>query len=110
MLPKTLADLAPWLENQTGIGAVLWAWSHAPGNADYMVVTQDQDSTFFAGGNAERAERGYVDVFTRTDGFAVKAVVETALKASGWQWVHQSVQFENETGLTHHEWRVSWLG
>lgn len=109
--PTNLADLATYLERETGIETVLWAWSHAPGGADYMVVTQDQDATFYAAeGNAERAQRGFVDVFTRSDGFAVKNTVEAALKESGWQWFHRSVQFEQETGLVHHDWGVAWLG
>ena len=108
--PTNLAELATYLETATGIETALWAWDHAPGNADYMIVTQDEDSTFFAGGNAENAQRGFVDVFTRTDGFAVKATVEAALRASGWHWSHRSAQFESETRLTHHDWSVAWLG
>lgn len=111
MNPKNLAELAQYLESETKIRAVLWAWDHAPGGEDYLVITQDTDSTFFAGGrNVERAQRGFVDVFTRTDGFAVKAAVEAALASSGWTWSHRSVQFEDDSGLTHHDWSVSWLG
>jgi hypothetical protein len=87
----------------------MWAWSSAP-KGDYGVVSQDVDSTFFAGGNAERATTGYVDYFTRTDGETVKTTIETALKKSGWEWNHNSVQFEPETGFVHHEWKVRNLG
>lgn len=107
--PKNLAELATWFETTTGISTALWAWSHAP-SGTYAVVTQDDDATFFASGNAERAQRGFVDVFTRSDGFAVKQTVEAALAASGWEWYHRSAQYENETGLVHHDFAVVWLG
>lgn len=107
--PTSLSALATWLTAQTQIQFALWAWAHAPGGT-YGVVTMDQDSTFFAGGNAEHASRGYVDIFCRSDGFTEKSAVEDALNASGWHWWHSAVQFEEDTGTTHHTWSVAWLG
>lgn len=109
MNPNTLPLLSDYIAEQTEIPMAVWAWAHAPAGT-YGTVTGDQDSTFFAGGNAERATRGYVDVFCRSDGFAEKALVETALQASGWHWFHNSTQFEEETGIIHHAWSVAWLG
>lgn len=106
--PTSLPELATWLTAQTQYQFAVWAWAHAPGGT-YGVVTADADATFFAGGNAERATRGYVDLFCRSNGFAEQGAVETALKASGWHWYHNAVQFEEDTGTTHHTWSVAWL-
>lgn len=107
--PKTLAELNDFLEEQTGIPFRLWAWSHAPAG-NYGVVTEDEDATFFAGGNAERAVQGYVDVFCRSTGFTEKASVELALQKTRFHWRHNSAQFEPETGIVHHAFSVAWLG
>lgn len=105
----TLAELKTHLETETEFSFALWAWSHAPAG-DYGTVSGDADATFFAGGNAETATRGYVDYFTRSDGEAAKGTIESALRSSGWEWYHNSVQYEDDTGFLHHEWRVRWLG
>ena len=106
----TLADLKTHLKTETKLEFALWGWSHAPAG-DYGVVSGDQDSSFFAGKNvAETATRGYVDYFTRSDGETPKGTIEAALRSSGWEWFHNSVQYEDETGFLHHEWRVRWLG
>lgn len=108
-IPNDLSSLCTFLASETSYKFALWAWAHGP-SGDYGVVTQDQDSTFFAEGNAERAQRGYVDYFTHSDGFVAKSTIEAALAKSGWHWSHQSVQFEIENGIVHHEWVVAWLG
>ena len=107
--PTNLEDLGKFLEQETGIRFALWAWSHAPAGT-YGVITQDKDSTLFAGGNAERALRGYVDVFCRSTGFTEKASVELALQKTRWHWQHKSAQFESDTGIVHHEFSIAWLG
>ena len=106
--PTTLAALCDFIASETKFSFALWAWDHAPAGS-YGVVSQDEDSTFFADGNAERVVRGYVDYFARSDGFAEKAAIETALQKSGWHWRHLSVQYE-DSGIVHHEFRVAWLG
>lgn len=105
----TLNDLKNHLETKTGYEWALWGWSSAPAG-DYGVVSGDADSTFFAGGNAERAPRGFVDYFTRTDGNASTGTIESALRSSAWEWFLNSVQYEEETGFLHFEWRVRCLG
>ena len=107
--PTSLSALATYLKTNTSIEFALWAWAHAPGGT-YGVVSMDEDATFFAQGNAEHATRGYVDVFCRSDGMTEKGGVESALNSSGWHWFHSAVQFEEDTGTTHHTWSVAWLG
>ena len=105
-----LTELCNHLKTKTGYAFAVWGWNHAPAG-DYGVVSGDADDTFFSNTkNSERMARGYVDYFTRSDGETAKADIETALESSGVLWRHNSVQFENETGFVHHEWRVVWLG
>lgn len=105
-----LTELKNFLVQKTNLQWAVWGWSHAPAG-DYGVVSGDADATFIAGNkNAEHAGRGYVDYYTRTDGEAVKATIEAALDQAGVLWVHNSVQFESETGFVHHEWVIRWLG
>lgn len=52
----------------------------------------------------ERALSGTVDLFTADDGAAGCALVEQALDACRVSWYMNSIQYESDTGLTHHEW------
>lgn len=106
--PVTLIQLSDFLAQATHLPFAMWGWNKAPAGS-YGVVSADDDATFFAEGNAERIQRGYVDWFARSEGFADKAAIESALQGSGWHWRLNSVQYEDQ-GLVHYEWRVAWLG
>ena len=81
------------------------AWSKAP-SGDYGVYTPDGANDLEADDtHAEQAITGTVDYFTRTDGTAVKAAIETALDTVvGLAWRLESVQYESDTGYLHFEW------
>lgn len=53
----------------------------------------------------ERLESGYIDLFTKTDDDPLIKDVSAALDAAEVSFYLNSVQFEEETGLLHFEWR-----
>lgn len=90
-----------------------FAWSSAPAG-DYGVYGEDfGDNQFNADGRfGERAIRGSVDWFTRTDDLTAFNAIEQCFKdiqAEGkgaFGWYLNTVQYENDTHFLHYEWMV----
>ena len=82
------------------------AWSHAP-TGDYGVVTLGGQAELSSDSDAgsDTILEGYVDYFCRTEALTAKESIETALKGLGLWWELSSVQYENDTGYLHYEWR-----
>lgn len=80
----------------------------APGNhpIPYIVYGVDGENVLSAGdGRAETADSGYVDFFTKDPEDKVMNEIPAALDAAGISYYLNSVQYEEETGLLHYEWR-----
>ena len=97
-------ELKKALEN-TGIPFEETAWSPAP-SADYGTIALDgQGESVWADDQMEhQAMQGTVDLFTHGPGRAQMQTVQTALDASGVSWRLNSIQYEENTKLTHYEW------
>ena len=82
------------------------AWSKAP-SGDYGVYFYDGQEHLSADSDsgAETALSGYIDYFTRDSSLTPKNTIETALKGLGIVWWLNSIQFEDDTGYIHYEWR-----
>ena len=90
----------------TNLSFALFAWSHAP-NTDYGVISLDQQAEMSADSDAgaETMLEGFVDYFARSYALTAKESIETALRGLGLWWTLNSVQFEEDTGYVHYEWR-----
>lgn len=101
-----LQGLVDVLEYVTGIRFTEWTWSSAP-NKRYGVVTMDGQTELKADSDpvAETMPTGYVDVFIQAKDPDPTKKVETALKIIGVWFSLESIQYENDTGLIHFEWR-----
>lgn len=58
----------------------------------------------------EQGYEGYVHLFTKADADPLIDAVEQAMSDMGMTYRTESVQYEDETKLIHHEWSWSWLG
>lgn len=73
--------------------------------APYIIWAEESEDDHFAGdGHEDGATTGTIDLFTQTEYDPLKKQVETALDAAGIAWYLNSTQYEDETGLIHHEW------
>lgn len=91
---------------ETELDFVFAAWSHSPAG-DYGVYSLNDQIGLSTDTDAasERMLEGYVDYFTRSDSEAAKNAIEGALRGLGLWWTLESVQFEDDTGYLHYEWR-----
>lgn len=72
----------------------------------YIVYGVDGDNNLFGGDQrAEKCDSGYVDLFTKDSMDGLIQAVPDALEQSGAAFYLNSVQYEEETGLLHFEWR-----
>lgn len=80
-------------------------WATAP-HVDYGVYALDTTGETLHGDNgiAERAMEGTIDLYSFTDGKTAAQSIESALKAIECPYRLNSIQYENETHLTHFEW------
>lgn len=82
----------------------LYAWDHAP-TTDYGVVSLDSADDLLADNlHVEKGLNVFVDYFTRDATSTPKDTIETAL--APYAYSLNSVQFEDDTGYIHYEWRV----
>lgn len=95
------------LNGLTDVEFVEEAWSHSP-TQKYGVVTLDGQKALKTGKSmiSEKMLRGYVDVFEKKPkGMNTPNSVEAALSFLGIYYSLESVQFEEDTGYVHWEWR-----
>lgn len=73
----------------------------------YFVWQEDGQNDLMADGiHAQRAVTGTTDLFTKREFDPWREEFEAALDASPFiTWREESVQFEQETGFWHYEWR-----
>lgn len=90
---------------ETGIAFAETAWSKAP-KTDYGIYALDgaADTMWADGKMLHQAMEGTVDLFTHGPGMENAKQIQTALEAAGVSWQLNSVQFEEDTKLTHWEW------
>ena len=89
----------------TGIAFAETAWSKAP-KTDYGVIAMDgaADTVWADNRMRQQALEGTVDLFTHGPGMEKAKQIQTALDEAGVSWQLGSVQFEEDTKLTHWEW------
>lgn len=80
--------------------------------APFIVWQEDGGESFTTGNHvAETAVSGTTDYYSKTEFDPVIDEIETAQNTvDGLFWSLNSVQYEDETGLIHHEWRWRYLG
>lgn len=73
----------------------------------YLVWQEDGANDLEAGdAHAERAVTGTTDLYTKQERDPWCEALEAALDADpAIAWSKESVQYEEDTGLIHHEWR-----
>lgn len=72
----------------------------------YFVWQEDGENAFIADNrHAEQAMTGFTDLFTKQEFDPWKAAFEKSLNGSDMVWRLNSVQFEENTGFWHYEWR-----
>lgn len=92
---------------RTGIPFTEGAWNNAEKlKSDYGVYALDGMETLKGDClTAERIVEGTVDLFTRLDNGARQGrLIEDAMDGIGVAWRMNSIQYEDDTGLTHREW------
>lgn len=91
--------------NATGIAFKETGWSKAPGT-DYGAVALDGSgaSVWADDQMTEQAITGTVDLFTLDSGIAQMKSVQQALCDCKISWRLNTIQYEEDTGLTHYEW------
>lgn len=93
----------------TGYDFAHCAWRKAP-PGDYGTYMENEGADLEANGkHVERGTVGYIDYFTRDDSGAPRDAIEAALDGI-CIYKLESVQFENETGYMHYEWRFALYG
>lgn len=81
-----------------------YGWSRAPAD-NYGVISVDGQTALRAGDAlAEKIPEGTVDWFTRNPSSTMPGAIEALLDGLGASWYLSSVQYEQDTGLLHHEW------
>lgn len=71
----------------------------------YLVWAEDGDNDLAADNvHGERCYTGTVDLYSREDPEPLFEAVPAALEGIGAAWYLNSVQYEEDTGLTHWEW------
>ena len=91
---------------ETGIMFEDGGWSVAPGT-DYGTVRLDGqgDALYADDAMQEQAIAGSIHLFTKGAGRTRMAAVQEALNSLGICWRLNSIQYEEDTRLTHYEWR-----
>lgn len=73
--------------------------------APFVVWQEDADNGTRADNAVEeQAVSGTIDLFSRIEYDPAIDVVQTFLNSCGCSWYLNSVQFEDDTNLIHHEW------
>lgn len=89
----------------TGISFKEGGWSTSPGT-DYGAALLDGSAETVWADDAmqEQALSGSVHLFTRDAGRNQMLCVQSALSRAGVSWRLNSIQYEEDTRLTHYEW------
>ncbi len=91
----------------TAVSQKVSHYRRPPNLEGWIIWQEDSESGSFKAGNhlAEQQIHGTIDYYTRTEydqtADDIQAVLD-AVSRIGWQL--SSVQYEDETGLIHHEW------
>lgn len=71
----------------------------------YVVYGNDGETGFHAGGKqAERADQGTIDLYTKKANDKLIRKIPAALNAAGIAFYLNSIQYEEETETLHYEW------
>lgn len=71
----------------------------------YAVWAEDSTADECAGDRNElRVDCGTIDLYTKTESDPLCSGIEQALENAEICWYKNSIQYEDETGLIHHEW------
>lgn len=94
----------------SGIPFAEVAWSKAP-SGDYGTFAIDSayDPVWADGHAIHQTIEGTVHLFSKGNGYQNFQLVQSILnQIESLSWKFNSMQFENDTKLTHWEWVVSW--
>lgn len=88
-------------------GENVFHYWHTRKDTPYVIWAEDGPASYFDAGNhhAEISVHGTLDYFTKKEFDPVFDEIEKALTElfeSRWRWT--STQYEDSTGLIHHEW------
>ena len=76
-----------------------------PSSDRWFVWQEERGEDLIAeGAHAERVVRGTTDFFTKTEDDPWAGLFEQSLTDNGIAWYWNSTQFEETTGIIHHEW------
>ena len=82
-----------------------FVWQEDGGNDDGSENRHSERAVTADDTHTEKAVTGTTDLFTKQEFDPWKEELEAAFDASPYiAWELNSVQYEEETGLTHHEW------
>ena len=74
----------------------------------YIVYAEDSNIDLIADGtHVEHAVQGSIDLFSANEGDTLTGSIPQALEIAGVAYYLNSVQYEEETNLIHHEWIFS---
>lgn len=91
----------------TGVAFAEMGWRPAPATGCYGVISQEPggDAVYGDNGTEDRARAYSIDLFARSKGKTEAALIESELDGmDGCAWYLTSVQYEEDTGITHWEW------
>lgn len=72
----------------------------------YIVWEEDGGNDLLADNkHGERSIYGIVDLFTKTEFDAWKREIEESFDEFGIAWQYQDMDYEEETGFYHYQWR-----
>ena len=75
----------------------------------YLVWSEDDRLDLEAGNvHAEKAWQGTADLFTTIDFDPFADAIESVLEDNGLWWSYEGTDYEEDTGLIHHQWLWSY--
>ncbi len=81
---------------------------HTSKQTPYMIWQEDGGTNLWADNRpVAQMVSGTTDLFTKTEYDPLTEDIQKMLTGLGASWVLNSVQYEEDTGLIHYEWRWS---
>lgn len=111
-LSQKLNTLSSTYTGITGLSSSSFHYWRPQMDAPYLVWAEDGGDGLTAGNHiAEQSITGTTDFFTKTENDPLIDSIQSAQNAvEGLWWALNSVQYEEETGLIHFEWRWRFVG
>lgn len=92
-----------------GVVERCYHYFHRLNSAPYAIWQEDGAENYHANNQTvEQRVTGSTDYFTKQEFDPAVDDIQEMLKTSAFSWWLNSVQYEEETGLIHYEWRWEW--